>query len=267
MTAYAAALTALQDAILFEDDAALAACIAPGRNPALRGPQRLAVYADGYRERLLQVVAADYPATARLVGDSAFAALAASYVHTTPSRHWDLNLYAVSFAAFLRAALPDDPFAADLAALAALESAVVAVFWQPDSPPFVVDASLTPARLDTLCLRPRQAAQLLQLGHPADTALAAFRRGEQLVRLPAEPVFLYVVRQDNLVQRQRLAAAEHALLARLLAGQPVGAALAATLADVPETPLVTAPDAAPNAATVQGWFARWFAHGFFQHSG
>jgi Putative DNA-binding domain len=266
MTGYAAALTALQDAILSDDDAALAACIAPDATPGFSGPQRLAVYADGYQVRLCDVVAADYPATAQLLGTAQFAGLAQDCVRATPSRYWDLNLYAIGFADFLRQKNGILPWICELAAL---ESAIVAVFWLPDSPPFVPDTHLTAEGLAELTVAPRVAARHMTLDYPVDEVLTALRAGENplpgfragesplpTVITPA-PTPLFIVRHNNTVQRHSLDILEHALLSELLAGYSVN--------DAFERVSTAHPTAIDTLATrVQGWFARWVAEGFFK---
>lgn len=79
--------------------------------------QRLAVYADAYRLRLLEVLGDDYPGLHGMVGDRAFGALGRAYIDAHPSDHPSVRWFGRRLAAFLRKTEPWDeqPFLAEMA--------------------------------------------------------------------------------------------------------------------------------------------------------
>ena len=65
--------------------------------------ERLAIYRDGYRARLVECLADDYPAVRHLLGAEAFEAIAHAYVDKHPSRSPNLNAFGRLMPAFLAA--------------------------------------------------------------------------------------------------------------------------------------------------------------------
>ena len=90
------------------------------------GPQgRFAIYAGGYRSRLLETLRDDFPALRRLVGETVFDLFAHGYIAARPSRHFSLYDYGAGFADHLEATRPEaggGPLAALPAAVARLET-------------------------------------------------------------------------------------------------------------------------------------------------
>lgn len=78
---------------------------------------RLAVYADAYRLRLLEVLGDDFPGLHGMIGDTAFEALAAAYIGAYPSDHPSVRWFGRRLSAFLREAEPyrDQPLLAEMA--------------------------------------------------------------------------------------------------------------------------------------------------------
>ncbi len=99
--------------------------------------RRFAIYRDGYRLRLAESLATDYPATRALLGAERFAALARAFVEAYPSAHFNLRWYGVEFAGFLRASA--DQETTTVADLAAFEWAVAGAFDAADASPLTVD--------------------------------------------------------------------------------------------------------------------------------
>jgi hypothetical protein len=62
---------------------------------------RLAIYGNGYRSRLVEALAANFPALAALLGDADFAALAHEYVRTHDSSYFNLRYYGDALPDFL----------------------------------------------------------------------------------------------------------------------------------------------------------------------
>lgn len=85
------------DITLLPDDAEIVA--AP---PSGDARQRLAIYIDAYRLRLLECLKADHPGLARLLGDALFTQLAEAYIRSAPPKEHSLYALGAGFPAFLR---------------------------------------------------------------------------------------------------------------------------------------------------------------------
>ncbi len=112
-------------------------------DPAMR--RALAVYRNTASKAARDALFANYPVTAAMVGDDAFAACATSYVEVAPPREPRLCLYGDRFAAFVDAWTPfaEAPY---LGAVAALERTVTEALFSADRPP--LDAAALVRGLD-----------------------------------------------------------------------------------------------------------------------
>lgn len=72
----------------------------------LGSAERVAIYARGYRARLLECLREEYPALRRLAGDTAFDLFAADYIATHPPRRPSLYDYGAGFADHLAERAP-----------------------------------------------------------------------------------------------------------------------------------------------------------------
>ncbi|MBS0215355.1 MAG: putative DNA-binding domain-containing protein [Proteobacteria bacterium] len=87
---------ALQDWLLHGD------AVASGFIDGDRRDQRLRIYGDAYRLRLIDILAGDFPVLHALVGEEIFEALADGYLHAHPSRHPSVRHFGHDFAAWLQ---------------------------------------------------------------------------------------------------------------------------------------------------------------------
>ncbi|MBS0217222.1 MAG: putative DNA-binding domain-containing protein [Proteobacteria bacterium] len=87
---------ALQDWLLHGN------AVASGFVDGDRRDQRLRIYGDAYRLRLIDVLANDFPVLHALVGETMFEALATGYLHAHPSRHPSVRHFGRDFADWLR---------------------------------------------------------------------------------------------------------------------------------------------------------------------
>jgi hypothetical protein len=94
-----------------------------GGTGALTPTERLAIYSDGYRARLLDSLGGEYPALKSLVGETVFGLFAGAYVAARPPNHFSLYELGAGFADYLEATRPRDPDSALPAQLARLERA------------------------------------------------------------------------------------------------------------------------------------------------
>lgn len=93
---------------------------------------RLAIYGDGYCLRLIEALQANYPAMAKLLGESEFAELGTAYVRANDSRFASIRYYGAGLSEFL-ATQPEYAAAPVLAELARWEWTMTEVFDAADA--------------------------------------------------------------------------------------------------------------------------------------
>jgi len=155
-------LAALDPASPPIDAAVLAAVNGTG---SLDAAQRIRIYADMYRARLVDVLREDYPRVAATVGDADFAALACRYLTRHPSTHPSVRHVGRHFAGWIAAEATVAPHVADLARL---EWARVEVFDAADAEPLrLADLeSLPPHEWPALRLRLIPACLVMESAWP-----------------------------------------------------------------------------------------------------
>lgn len=236
----------LQHAILQGGDAA------PGRwvrdKADFAAADQLAVYINGYRARLREVVGEDYPALRHYLGADAFDALLQAFVEQTPSSHFNIGRYALKLPAFVQDSLPADTIAHDICRL---ETTLAQVADAAETPPLASAdiAHLAPQDLMAAQILPRSALQLMSFDCDASAYYGAVMRGEAPPPPAAAPAYLAVFRHDDVMWRAELDADEYALLQKLFAGHSIGDALSGM------------DDTA--AAQLSAWFSRWVHQHFF----
>ena len=112
-----------------------------GASAQASAQERLGIYANAYRLRLLEALDTDFPGLHTLVGDEEFDRLGRAYIDAHPSQHFSLRWYGHQVAAFLRATPPyaDHPV---LAEMAQFEWAMSLAFDADDSPLVTVEDML-----------------------------------------------------------------------------------------------------------------------------
>ena len=224
----------------------------------LRAADRLAIYQGMYLPRMMEALESDYEALAHFLGPNAWTRLVRSYLTAHPSRSYTLNELGRRLPEFVRRArVPHAPFCHDLARL---ERAVAEVFDAPETSALAEKdlASLRPRDLERLRLVPAAALRLLKLDHDAGAWLDSLRGDEHdhpPVRRRRTRVVVY--RRRYGVKRREQGEAAFALLEDLVAGAPIGRALARALARRGAARL-----AGPEAAF--RLFREWAAMGLFQ---
>jgi len=173
---------------------------------------------------------ADFPALAALLGDDAFAALADAYLAVHPSDDPDIGRLGRRLPAFLLAH-PGAAGRTDLADLAALEWARVEAFFAAPAAPIGRGAlgAVAPGDFASLGLALVPAALRLDAGHAVAALLAAALDPAvaQVAGPRPGPERLLVWRQGASVVQAVLPEDEAAALDAILAGAPLGEALAA----------------------------------------
>lgn len=229
----------------------LAAVLSPGGDaPAWvrrGGPgaaARLGVYRANARENFLAALAAGFPWLRELMGRQEFAELAWSYQRRCPSVSGNLQHVGARLPAFLAEHLTGtgrEP----LASVAMLEWAMqeVANVARQEARLDLAELAAVPAeRHATLSFATDPAMRVLCLPHALFAAWAARQSGRAAgsAGLPAGPEHLIVRRARGRIEVGRLEPGRGACLAALAAGEPLGAAVDACLAQGLELDLAAA---------------------------
>lgn len=186
-------------------------------------PRRFAVYRNNVQSGLARALAARFPAVERLVGPAFMAGAARVFAAAHPPRTPVLHDWGAEFPGWLAAFPPVGhlPWLADVARIDWLRGrAAHAADAAPADP-----AGLAVPDPGALRLRLAPSVQPFASAHPAVPIWAAQQPGAPQAPIPAGPSWALIARRpDFAVLVEPLAQAEHATLAALLAGAPLGAA-------------------------------------------
>jgi hypothetical protein len=248
--------TWMLDAIAGDGDAAelAPAMLTPG--PQLDARERLEIYRSAYRSRLVECIADDYPVLALALGEERFHALCHAYIERFPSTSPNLNAYSRHMAALCKDV--ESVFASDLARL---EWALVEVL-HAECPATLDLESLQaiPAEAwGNARLVASDALRVLRFEYPVNAYFSACKNEESAPPVPAaEPAATAVYRTGATLWRMDLTPAMTRVLEALVAGAPIGEALACMEHDE------TDPEALAEAArSVMVWFREWVSSAFF----
>ncbi len=231
---------------------------------------RLQIYGRAYFGRLLECLAAQFPAVKHAVGEDAFNGLAFGYLVEHPSKSYSLSTLGSSFDEYLNATRPPrfedaDPEAPDFAdfliELARLERVYAEVFDGPGperSPDLNASelAGLSPQAFAESRLIFHSCVRLLKLRFPVHEYATAIRRGLEPTPPVSRPIHLVVTRRDYIVRRFEITKPQFQVLTSLMNGETAGEALIQLLTE-PTT------DAAMLQADLQSWFREWSAAPLF----
>ena len=237
------------------DGAGLEDVILPSK--ALDPLARIEIYHGMYLMRMEEALETDYPALKHLLGGRAFRDLVRDYVTAHPSVSYTLNRLGDHLPEFVakwkgarRPEVCHD--------LARLELAISQVFDAPQTPPLGEKeiAAVPPAAWENARLTPIEAFRLLALRYPVNAYLQSVRdEDHEHPALRRMDTFVAVYRRDYSVWRQDLSRPAHDLLADLVAGKPLGKAVAAALA--------RGGPRAPSSERLFRWFREWASSGVF----
>ena len=237
------------------------------RSQARTSVERLEVYGNAYFSRLLECLQEQYPALVQALSAEVFDQFALDYLINCPPHSYTLNHLSDRFTEFLQSTRPvqepdAEPDWADfLIDLARMEEAIEAVF---DGPGLEQESPLTGQQLQkispdvwTEChLIPSPALKLLAFQFPINDYFTAYRADEEPEFPQPEETFLALHRREYIVRRFPLTAPQHTLLQAIIAGENVGAAIAAA-AELAE-------DWDQLVRQLREWFFQWCAEGFFR---
>lgn len=83
----------------------------------LSAEERLAIYFDAYRLRLLEILESDYPKLHVLMGDESFECLGREYIDENPSQHFSVRYFGKGLSSFLErfSPYPQHPYLREMA--------------------------------------------------------------------------------------------------------------------------------------------------------
>jgi hypothetical protein len=216
---------------LLDPDHAAPAVVAGPNGKAAR--KRYNVYRNNVTVSLINALAAAFPTTMRITGVDFFRAMARFHVHATPPTSPLLFEYGRDFPDFIEHYEYAQPMPW-LADVARLERAWLDAYHAADAEPLAPQAlaSIPPELLADSVLRPHPATRLLRSCYPALTIFAANRSEGPVSRIEAtEPEDALVTRPRLEVIVRRLPPGGAVFLTGLIAGEPLGVAATAALAD------------------------------------
>lgn len=212
--------------------------------------QRLAVYANAYRRRLVEALLSVFERCARVLGDEAFDALASAYVEAHPPRDRSLGRYGSDFPEWLRT---HDPALATAAGVATIDAGLRRAFDAADAEP-VDRAALLALPVAAWAGLRFEWVPALATGQVEAAAIDAWRepvapRESALERSVTAIAFW---RRDGQTFFRSIAASEALLLERLRGGATLADACADAASPIPLE--VAAP--ALLSWIDEGWVAR-----------
>jgi hypothetical protein len=225
------------------------ALLDPVREPpvSIAGPsgkaarKRYNVYRNNVTVSLINALAATFPATLRITGGEFFRAMARFHIRETPPTSPLLFEYGYGFPDFIERYeyAQSMPWLADVARI---ERAWLDAYHAGDAEPMAPEAlaSIPSERIGGAVLTPHPAAEIVRSRYPAVTIFAANRSVGPVGRIDAtKPEDALVTRPGLEVMVRHLPPGGAVFLMHLMAGEPLGAAAAAALADSPAFDLST----------------------------
>lgn len=192
--------------------------------PTLSVERRLDIYFDGYRLRLVDVLADTYERVAAYIGEESFDAAGRAYIEQHPPATRNLRDYGMAFPAFLAAYFPGDP---EVAELATMDGCLRYTFDAADAAALGVSdvAEIQPEAWDSVVfvLHPTVSFHAFNWNTPALwQSLSEDEVPPPATLLPQQIVWLFW-RKELQPHFRSLAAEEYAALRAIEAGRTFGA--------------------------------------------
>ena len=246
-----------QDSVLAETPSPLLLAHLRPPTRAASVAETFAVYHDGFRLRMAEFLANDYPVLREAIGDLAFDAMAEAFSRARPSTFRNARWFGAGLPDFLRATPPysGDPL---VCGLAALEAGLAHSFDAEDADalPIEVLGAIDAADWPRLRFGFHPSVTLIEANAPALAAYEAAQAGEPLPEPGLGPALSLVAwRRDLDVHYRALDASEEMALLEALAGGPFGDICSLLAFASPDQP------AEETAMAAGQHLARWFADG------
>lgn len=227
---------------------------------ALQAIERLSIYADMYFERLIEIMAEEFPSVRHLIGPQIFADAVKVYITHHPSTHYDLARLGREFPQFLfdeggGLGIPNRKFAA---ALATVERTMEVVFDEQQLEPLTIDElqAIPAEHWDRVRLKTISALRLLKLPYAVNEYISAVRDKRSINVPDAGSSFIVIYRVAYRVWRMDLEELQFTLLSELQNGRTLGEALGLCAERCGES-------AVALAESLHEWFRNWTTEGFF----
>ena len=252
-TSLPAAQTQMQDAILRGFDIANEPDAWIKAKENFSATDQLDVYINGYRFRLYNVTAEDYPVLKHALGKEKFEQLVDNFVNQIHSTHFNIARYSWQLPEFLLGHAVHTPFAYELAEL---EAAIAELHDSAETTALTPEhlAGLSPEGLMETILHPRAALQLFEFTYPVNAYYKAVKEGENPTLPAPHKTHLAVFRHDDIVWRMDIEEQEYTLLQYLFSDMNIGTALEKT-----QSELSLSDDELPPK--LFSWFSRWQRNG------
>lgn len=213
--------------------------------------KRFNVYRNNVTASLIEALAATFPATMRITGETFFRAMARFHVRETPPTSPLLFEYGRDFPDFIARYeyAQSMPWLADVARI---ERLWLDAYHAADIPALAPDAlaSVPPDRLGGVIFVGHPAARIVRSGYPAVTIFAANRASGPVGRIETSaPEIGLITRPELEVAVRHLTPGAEMLLSLLLAGAPLGAAAIEATSHDPTLDLATVIATALDAGT------------------
>jgi hypothetical protein len=219
----------------------------------LSARERVAIYADAYFYRLLDVFKEDFPATLAALGEAHFHNLITGYLIEYPPTEPSIAFAGRHLAEFLRQhPLRDQaPFVADLALL---ERTLIESFHAADAAPLDATwmSAIAPEEWPALAMRLHPAARTLEVEWHVEQVLRGVERRESWKEPAHGPMSLLVWRRNTEVFYRAIESPERAALTIARDGTPFAAICEA---------IASASDNGDPAPLINQLLSRWLSDG------
>jgi uncharacterized protein (UPF0276 family) len=222
-------------------------------NGGLSPDARLGIYRHAYRQRLLEVLAGDFPALKNYLGDESFGAMATQFIESTPPNHFNIGKYSINFGEYLFTNCRDS-FTVELCQL---ESTIAELLDARETPALKPDAAslLNSETIAAAILIPRDAARLLAHRNNPNRYYQDYMDGvTEGIQVNSAPSWLAVLRNDDVIWRIELGEAEHLILSQLFSGVSIGTAIEKAESSI---------NYQITESQIQDWFNRWMSAELF----
>ncbi|MET0378625.1 MAG: DNA-binding domain-containing protein [Spongiibacteraceae bacterium] len=212
--------------------------------PLIRAPtrasaqDRLGIYAEAYRARLLEALATDYAGLKKYLGDEVFETLGKAYIEQYPSRHFSLRWFGKMLPDLVASTAPYNQHI-EIAELARFEWAQGLVFDAVDVTSMTIAELAAVAPMAWLDLRFELQPALQRLSLYSNAPLLWSALNDDAIPPPLEiqkaPVAWLVWRQDLRILFRELTPDEAAALSLLAAGSSFSDVCAQLCERIPES--------------------------------
>jgi len=219
--------------------------------------QRLRIYHDAYRLRLLEALSAAYPNLLKLLGEVQFERLAQGYIEDRPSRYRNLRWYGEALAEHLLDALLEHPIASELARF---EWALALAFDSAEAPLLIrADlAAIPPEGWGELSLEAHPSVRILDLELNTVAVWKALEADQPPPSVERSPASWLIWRQGLDPHFRSLASGERDGLTQVMRGARFSEICEALGRTMTETAAV---------GQAAGYLAGWLDAGLLTHGG